>query len=130
MYELTVRDSFAAAHRLCNHPAKCRNLHGHTWKVEVSVKGPALDGSGMLIDFGYLKSSLKQTLERLDHTYLNEHPAFQGENPENNPTAENIACFIFKTMKAELSRYRPAAKISAVTVWESPSASVRYTEGD
>ncbi len=130
MYQLTVRDSFAAAHRLCNHPAKCRNLHGHTWEVEVTVQGAVLDQNGMLLDFGHLKSCLKRILDRVDHSYLNEHPAFQGEDPRKYPTAENIARYIFEAMKEDLSGYSPAVNISAVTVWESPRASVRYTEGD
>lgn len=130
MYQLAVRDSFAAAHRLCDHPSECRNLHGHTWEVEVTVEGAALDSHGMLLDFGQLKSSLKRALKHLDHSYLNELPAFRGESGDMSPTAENIARHIFKVMKSDLAGHRPAVKMTAVTVWESPRASVRYTEGD
>lgn len=128
MYELTVRDSFAAAHRLCDHPSQCRNLHGHTWQVEATVRGAGLDAGGMLLDFGHIKSALTRILEHLDHSYLNEHPAFSGGGP-NSPTAENIARHIFNAMKADLAGHAPAVEMAAVTVWESPRSAVRYTEG-
>ncbi|MDA8096822.1 MAG: 6-carboxytetrahydropterin synthase QueD [Desulforudis sp.] len=128
MYELTVRASFAAAHRLCNHPTKCRHLHGHTWDVELTVAGRDLNADGMLLDFGHLKSLLREIVDGLDHSYLNEHPAFGGEGPDSNPTAENIARHIFTKVKNDLVRNHPAVRLRSVTVWESPKSSVRYTE--
>ena len=56
MYAVKIITQFAAAHRLENFNGKCENLHGHNWKVEVSLVGPALDHAGLLLDFGVVKA--------------------------------------------------------------------------
>lgn len=128
MYELSVRADFAAAHRLCNHPAKCCHLHGHTWDVELTVAGRDLNKDGMLLDFGHLKALLREIVDGLDHSYLNEHPAFGGDASDDSPTAENIARYIFTTVREGLIQNHPGVLVKAVTVWESPKSSVRYSE--
>jgi len=124
MYELLVRDTFSAAHNLRDYEGKCENLHGHNWKVEASVKGAELGGSGMLLDFKLLKGALGEIIEAFDHKYLNEDVA---EFKRLNPTTENLAAVIYKKLGALLPE---GVAVNAVTVWESEHCSATYTEGD
>ncbi|MCK4778461.1 MAG: 6-carboxytetrahydropterin synthase QueD [Actinomycetia bacterium] len=120
-YEMTVKDSFDAAHYLINYPGKCVNLHGHTWDVEVVVGGEKLNEIGLLYDFRSLKKILKELLNKFDHKYLNEIAPFDKESP----TAENLARYLFK----KLSESVPSEiKLVKVTVWESLEAKVTYSE--
>lgn len=124
MYELEVFDTFDAAHRVVGYPGKCDRLHGHTWKVAVHVAGTELDSIGMLVDFKKLKEILKGITEEFDHTFLNEHEAFNGKNP----TAENIARYIYQVYAEKLRAENPSVRLSDVRVWESPGSSVTYRE--
>jgi queuosine biosynthesis protein QueD len=120
MYTLTVKDHFDAAHALVGYPGQCKDLHGHTWDVEVSVKGTQLDSVGIVYDFKDLKDNLKGILDAYDHKYLNEVAPFDGINA----TAENLARVIFETLAARL----PAGiELAEVSVWESPIAKLTYT---
>ncbi len=94
MYELTIKGHFDAAHAIRDYPGECRNLHGHTWDVEVTVEGAELDDIGIVYDFKRLKADLGQVLERYDHGYLNEIPPFD----VLNTTAENLAKVIFEEL--------------------------------
>lgn len=123
MFELTTIVDFEAAHRLADYPGKCSRLHGHNWKVEVTVVGEILDKLGMLIDFRELKREVNGVIETLDHYYLNETEPFK----DVNPTAENIAKYIFNELRSLLALERGVC-IKAVKVWESPHSSVVYQE--
>lgn len=119
MYELTVESQFDSAHNLRNYEGPCESLHGHTYKIQASYKGPRLTEVGLLIDFKQIKTALNDVVSYLDHCYLNELPEFQ----EKNPTAENIAETIFSKLRAKLG-----PGISKVTVWETPTSSASYYE--
>jgi len=121
MYELTIRQTFSSAHNLRGYEGACENLHGHNWKVEVSVRAEALDNLGMVLDFKKLKAGTKKVLSRLDHRYLNEVPPFDRENA----TAENLARFIFTELSSSLNK--GPATVSRVVVWESDDACAAYT---
>ena len=121
MFELTIIVDFAAAHCLPEYPGKCQRLHGHNWKVEVIVQGEKLDKLGMLVDFGELKRQVNAVIDSLDHHYLNEMESFQHQNP----TAENIACYIYEKM-AERFPAAVGIRIQAVKVWESTQAAAMY----
>lgn len=129
MYELTIRTHFAAAHSLTNYDGPCAQLHGHTWQVEVVVTGPQLDKNGMLIDFRVLKNSVKEIITELDHQYLNALEPFK-TNSENNPTAENLARYIYSRLKSIFTESLQETKIAAVRVFESPEAWATYREED
>ena len=118
MYELSIRGDFASAHSLRGYEGKCKNLHGHTWRVELTIESDRLDKIGMVADFAVLKKQLKGFLEDLDHVHLNELPYFR----EANPTTENLAKYIFE----EFPKRYPAVKLKKVTVWESDQAGVTY----
>lgn len=65
--------SFAAAHYLPNHSGLCKNLHGHNYKLEITVGKDKLNSNSMIIDFGKLKEIVnKEIIEKYDHSYLNE----------------------------------------------------------
>ncbi len=120
MYELMVRSDFAAAHRLNFFKTGCERLHGHNWKVEVSVRGEHLDSDGILIDFKLIKKALGEVLEQLDHRFLNELEPFR----ELSPSSENIAAYIFKLMASKINT--DGVRVYKVTVWESEDACATF----
>jgi 6-pyruvoyltetrahydropterin/6-carboxytetrahydropterin synthase len=120
MFEATVRDTIASAHQLPGYDGPCKNMHGHTWKVEMTVVGDSLNEVGLLADFKVLKATLKEVLKPLDHVVLNELPAFKGLNP----STENLARHIYRTLKNLCA----PLQLKQVQVWESDTASVIYYE--
>lgn len=122
MYELTVYGRFAAAHNLRNFQGKCEALHGHNWRVEVSVRGSDLDPQcQLLMDFGELKALMRDVLETLDHKHLNEVPPFDQEG--HNPSSELIAKYIYDAIAPQL----PAGvAIHHVAAWESEDSRAVY----
>ena len=120
MYEVKIVTQFAAAHRLENFKGKCEGLHGHNWKVEVFLFGPALDHTGLLMDFGVVKARTRQVLEEIDHKYLNELAAFQ----DRNPSSENLACYLYERLGAIFNG--DGVKVRRVDVLESDSSCASY----
>jgi 6-pyruvoyltetrahydropterin/6-carboxytetrahydropterin synthase len=120
MYEIAVTSHFSAAHRLRYLHGKCEELHGHNWKVEVSVVSNRLGKEGVVIDFGILKQKVEKILKSLDHTYLNDLPYFSGMEP----SSENIAKYIFDRLKSELKGH--SANLKKVTAWESETSCATY----
>ena len=123
MYLLKIEEAFEAAHKIVGYDGKCARLHGHSWIVEAEIEGESLNELGILVDFKDVKRELKLILDRLDHIYLNEESPFD----KLNPTAENIAKFIYQEFKQN-NIFKTNAKLSAITVFESPKTSVRYSE--
>lgn len=122
MFELRVVTRFAAAHRLTMVGAKCENLHGHNWKIEVFVSGEDLESNGILMDFKKIKTATETLMDSLDHKFLNDMDYFK----EVNPSSENIARYIFKALEHALNSKR--VRVSRVTAWESDTACASYTE--
>ena len=120
MYEVTTIKSFSAAHMLTAIGGKCEELHGHNFKVEVTIAAKDLNSSGIVIDFRYVKKWLQEILDNLDHKHLNEIPFFT----EINPSSENIAQYIYREMK--LKAKQAEVKVARVKVWESESSAVTY----
>jgi 6-pyruvoyltetrahydropterin/6-carboxytetrahydropterin synthase len=121
-YTLRVITHFAAAHALRDYPGACHRLHGHNWKVEVEVTASELDELGMAIDFKAIKQAAQRVGGELDHQHLNEVPPFD----RINPTAENMAAHLYRRLSEELDS--AGVRVSAVTLWETERACVRYTE--
>lgn len=115
MFTVSVRERFAAAHRLVGMD---ENLHGHTYAVSVSVAKPKLNSEGIAYDFRNLKQTLRKIIGQLDHRYLNELKIFS----KKEPTAENIAVFVYEEFQSAL----PEARIQSVEVAESENAKVIY----
>lgn len=132
MYIIKVEDTFSSAHNLRGYRGKCEELHGHNWKVEITVKNNKLDKIGMVNDFKYLKNKLNAVLETLDHKYLNDLPYFSAakrggsvrgpSRKKNNPTSENIAKYIYDCLKKQIR------DLSSATVWESDKCCATYYE--
>ena len=120
MYEVIIIKSFSAAHVLPEIGGKCEDLHGHNFKVEVTVAAPELYSTGLLIDFRVFKKWLGEILEDIDHKHLNILPSFAGINP----SAENIAKYICE--KIELKVEPAKVNVVRVKIWESENAAVTY----
>jgi 6-pyruvoyltetrahydropterin/6-carboxytetrahydropterin synthase len=121
MYHLMIKTSFAAAHNLINYQGDCENLHGHNWRVEVTVAARDLDNAGLGIDFKILKKETNRLLDELDHTYLNDLAPFR----ESSPSSENICRYLFKRLEETLNNDN--VTVEQVNVWESENACASYT---
>ncbi len=97
-------------------------MHGHNWKVEAEVEASQLDDVGMAIDFKTIRQQVRELTDVLDHRYLNEIKPFD----KINPTAENIAAFIFQGLSEALNN--DYIRVKALTLWETERACVRYTD--
>lgn len=122
MYELMIETSFSSAHQLRGYQGKCENLHGHSWRVQVSVTAERLNEIDIAVDFHDLKRITNELVAPLDHTCLNNVFPFT----EKNPSSENIAKWLFDSLKKRLAPF--PVEVSAVTVWESDTASATYYE--
>ncbi|MBI5872958.1 MAG: 6-carboxytetrahydropterin synthase QueD [Candidatus Omnitrophica bacterium] len=122
MFEVSVCMNFSSAHNLRGYKGKCEALHGHNWKVEVSLGSDKLDRIGMVEDFTVIKGKLKSILSLMDHKYLNVLPYFK----RINPTSENIARLIYTKM-AERMKNEPL-KVISVKVWETEASYAIYRE--
>ena len=107
---------FESAHRLPRVPAghKCARLHGHSFRVELTIEGAVNPETGWLMDFGDLHAIWQPLYARLDHNYLNDIPGLE------NPTSEVLSRFIWQQMKPTL----PA--LTRVTLWETCEARCEY----
>lgn len=121
MYDLSIETQFAAAHQLRGYKGKCENMHGHNWRVQVSISSDKLNDIGIVMDFHDLKDITNEVIAPLDHAHLNEVFPFT----EINPSSENIAKWIFDTLK---KRFEDKVKVNSITVWESENSSATYYE--
>lgn len=113
--------TFDAAHHLHCYEGKCKNLHGHTYKVIFGISG-FVDDRGLMMDFGDIKEIWKNEIEiYLDHRYLNE------TLPPMNTTAENMVVWIYEKMREAVSTeerqhiYR-GARVEFVKLYETPTS--------
>jgi len=121
MYEVTVQETFAAAHFLRGYEGSCNSIHGHNFRVQVTVEGERLNEIGMLVDFRELKTLLREAAATVDHRNLNEIPPFDGEK---NPSTENLAEYFYCRVKAGISN--PDARVKEVCIWETDIQSAKY----
>jgi len=104
---------FEAAHRLPEHPGKCRELHGHSYRLVVTVDRPVDPRTGLAIDFSDLKGIVRrEAVDLLDHTYVNERI--------ENPTAEAMAAWIWSRLR------EPLPGLVEVELWETRQCAVVY----
>ncbi len=108
--------AFEAAHRLPHVPEghKCHRLHGHSFRVEVVCEGAIDPHSGWLLDFAEIKKAFRPLWEKLDHHYLNEIEGLE------NPTAENLARWIWRGLKPNLPQ------LTQVTIAETCTSRCEY----
>ena len=120
MFEITVDYSFAAGHALRGYKGKCENVHGHNYKVQVTVAGEQLNSAGLLMDFVDLRAAVKALVEQLDHRFLNDIPPFD----QLNPSAENMAKYFYEGLEPQI-RAR-GLRVQAVTIWETDVTSAAF----
>ncbi|MBI5665262.1 MAG: 6-carboxytetrahydropterin synthase QueD [Nitrospirae bacterium] len=122
MFDITIESQFAAAHQLRGYKGKCEALHGHNWRVQVTVSSDKLDDLGMVLDFHELKAITVEVLSSLDHSFLNDVFPFT----EINPSSENMAKWIYESIRKKIVKKN--CTISSVTVWENETSSATYYE--
>ena len=136
MYTVRTEECFDSAHFLAGYDGKCKNIHGHRWRVVLEVSKENLDDGGMVIDFTDLKHELKNFADTLDHAFIIEKGSLRYETHKAlleddfkivevdfRPTAENFAKYIFDEFKNK------GYDVWAVEVYETPKNCARYEEG-
>jgi 6-pyruvoyltetrahydropterin/6-carboxytetrahydropterin synthase len=121
MFEITVEQTFAAGHALRNYKGKCENVHGHNYRVRVTIEGEQLDSTGLLVDFVDVKRLMGGAIEYLDHRFINDLDPFD----KINPSAENIAKYFYDRLHNGLKN-EPPVRISEIRVWETDTSSAVY----
>lgn len=116
---LYVTQTFSAAHFIRGYEGKCKNMHGHNWKVEVILKSNKLNEIGMVKDFKEIKNKLNTILKEFDHTILNDHEKFQ--EGQLNPTCENIAYYIYHKINCK------DFDVYSVKVYENENSCAEYS---
>lgn len=117
-YELTQSFKFNAAHCLPGYPGDCSQLHGHTWKLNVTISGDVNPDTGMLLDFKKFKLIVEDSIiKQFDHKYLNDIL--------DNPTAENIGIYCWSILYNEFKKV--SCKLTELSVYESDSSRFKLT---
>ena len=125
MYEVSVEYTFAAGHALRNYKGKCENVHGHNYKVRVTIGGKELNSTGLLVDFVDVRDAIKALVDRLDHRFLNDLPPFD----RINPSAENIAKYFYQETRERLGQSTQGRiRVKNVQVWETDTTTATYFE--
>src|SRR5204863_5950539 len=102
MFELSMNGHIAAAHFLRGYDGPCKDLHGHTWKIEVTIQSDKLNEIGLVMDFKDVKRQLNDFLHHLDHVSLNDVAHFR----KVNPSTENLAKYIFQQFAKECRPFK------------------------
>ena len=126
MFEISVEKSFAAGHALRGYRGKCENVHGHNYKVRVTLTGAELDSTGLLCDFVEVKRLMDATIDRLDHQFLNDLTPFD----KLNPSAENLARYFYQELQRGLCQSAAAVpvRVGEVKIWETDTTTATYRE--
>ena len=123
MFEVAVEQTFAAGHALRGYKGKCENVHGHNYRVRVTIQGESLNSIGLLVDFTEIKRLVRQTVDYLDHRFINDLPPFD----TINPSAENMARFFYDQVDQGLAGSADVpTRIKEVQVWETDTSMATY----
>ncbi len=114
MYEIGVSAQFEAAHRLTGDFGPATRLHGHTYRLDVIVRGESLDNDGVLYDIGKLRGAVEELAGSLNYQNLNDMP----DLAEVNTTAEAVARYCWGKLAGQLKGQGLTSLV--VRVWESP----------
>lgn len=143
--EISKEIEFDAGHRVMCHGSKCRNPHGHRYRVRVTCAGEIVDDpgapdDGMLVDFGDLKGLMTELVhDPLDHGFITQDSDPLGEVLADAsigwkliefpyaPTAENLARWSWDQLQGPIeSRFRDGLRLSMIEVWETPTSVAIY----
>ena len=119
-FEICTARTFSAAHQLRLYDGSLEPLHGHNWRVEVTVAAAKLDSIGVVMDFHELECLIDQIIGPMHNTHLNELSAFA----DMNPSAENVALHIARSLPLP-----PAVRLTRVEVWETEENSAAWCDG-
>ncbi len=139
MYYLKTESAFDAAHFLKDYEGKCRNIHGHRWRVVAEIQGEKLSEErqerGMLVDFSELKKMLKGACDALDHSLIYEKGSLKEKTLEAlreedfrlnevpfRPTAENFSEYFYRVLQDK------GFSVHRVDVYETPNNCASYGE--
>jgi 6-pyruvoyltetrahydropterin/6-carboxytetrahydropterin synthase len=122
MFQVSVDETFSAGHALRGYKGKCENVHGHNYKVRVTLEGPELDSIGLLYDFTHLKRAIREVTNAVDHKFLNDLPPFD----VINPSAENLAKYFYDETTRQMNAMPDGARITSITIWETDTTSATY----
>ncbi len=139
MYYITTEASFDAAHFLKGYEGKCKNIHGHRWRVLVKIESDELlknqQHNGMIVDFKELKNDLKELTEKFDHTFIFEKDSLKNEliellknenfelrEVEFRPTAENFSKYFYDNLANK------GYQVAEAMVYETPNNMASYCE--
>ena len=120
MFEVSVEETFAAGHALRNYHGKCENVHGHNYKVQVTVEGEELNDAGLLVDFADVKRVIRGVVARLDHQFLNNVAPFDAINP----SAENLARYFYEQITGGIGE--AGGRVREVKIWETDITAATY----
>jgi 6-pyruvoyltetrahydropterin/6-carboxytetrahydropterin synthase len=123
MFEVGVVTQFEAAHRLKGDFGPATRLHGHTYRVEIALRGPSLQEDGTLSDIGRLQEAVQQVVSALHYRDLDEHKGLAGKNS----TAEVVAHYLWTEIASRVHSEGVTALM--VRLWESPQAYASYEGG-
>lgn len=136
--ELRKTYRFEASHILPKHPGKCSRLHGHSWVLHVSVRGPVNSDTGFVMDYGDISKVVKPLVERLDHRHLGQWPILEepvpeweveGLPPDFYPTSENLLWWIGDQLlrKQDSNDYGDRLEWSRIALEETCTAYAELT---
>ncbi len=128
MYSIQVEHTFSAAHALTIAAVR-EPLHGHNWRVIVTLEGPILDNDGLLCDFHTVHEHLVEVVARFDNNNFNEVTPFADKEPRHlNPSAELIARHIADELQVRIgASLAPHARIATVSVSEAHACVATYS---
>ena len=122
MFQVTVDEIFSSGHALRGYKGKCENVHGHNYKVRVTLEGPQLDSVGLLCDFTHLKRVIREIVGGVDHKFLNDMAPFD----VINPSAENLAKYFYDETTRQMNAMPEGARVTSITIWETDTTSATY----
>jgi 6-pyruvoyltetrahydropterin/6-carboxytetrahydropterin synthase len=116
-FAIRTTRTFSAAHQLRLYDGSLEPLHGHNWRVDVTVTAASLDAIGVVMDFHELERLVDQIIQPMHNHHLNDLPAFA----KMNPSAENVALGIATSLRLPSN-----VRLESVQVWETPENSATY----
>lgn len=130
MHILSCESSFDAAHFLSNYEGKCKNIHGHRWRVILSIKGEA--ENGMVCDFNLIKKDLKELCDYFDHTFIVEEGSLNNELLNLLQKDFLLRIVPFRTTAENFSKYfydelSKKYDVEEVAIYETPTNCARYS---
>lgn len=145
--KITKHFTFEASHVLPKHPGKCSRLHGHSWKLAVTIDGPVDPETGFVVDYGVVKGLVDENIiSRLDHTHLGQGVAhcYQSISDFTNqlgmfhpyfghdfyPSSENLCRAIFKLLNPLIQELGKHVRLDSITIDETCTSSATWSRAD